>query len=75
MANHQLTSLIRMANQIAANNTHIGDENAEAEMVANHLSKFWARSMKAQISEYLNQGGDELTPIARKAIGLMASAG
>ncbi|WP_299199774.1 formate dehydrogenase subunit delta [uncultured Amphritea sp.] len=72
MANHQLTSLIRMANQIAANNTHIGDETAEAEMIANHLTKFWARSMKQQIAEYLNQGGDELSPIARKAIGIMS---
>ncbi len=68
MANHQLTSLIRMANQIAANNKHLGDETAEAEMVANHLSKFWARSMKAQIKEYLDSDGSDLLPIAKKAV-------
>lgn len=68
MGNHQLTSLIKMANQIAANNTHIGDETAEAEMVANHLTKFWARSMKQQIREYLEKDGSELLPIAKKAV-------
>jgi formate dehydrogenase subunit delta len=68
MGNHQLASLIRMANQIAANNTHIGNEVEEATVVANHLRKFWARSMKLQISAYLAQGGENLSPIAKKAI-------
>ena len=43
----QLDSLIRMVNQIAANNTHRGD--TAAEYVHTHLKKFWARSMKRQI--------------------------
>ncbi|WP_432474484.1 formate dehydrogenase subunit delta [Amphritea sp. HPY] len=68
MGNHQLTSLIKMANQIAANNTHIGDDAAEAKMVADHLTKFWARSMKAQITDYLKEDGSELTPIAKQAV-------
>jgi len=73
MGQYQLNSLIKMANQIAANNTHIGDETAEAEMVANHLSKFWARSMKAQIRDYLESDGSELLPIAKKAIAQLGS--
>ncbi|MEH6577827.1 MAG: formate dehydrogenase subunit delta [Amphritea sp.] len=72
MGNHQLASLIKMANQIASNNTHIGDETEAAEMVANHLSKFWARSMKQQIIEYKESDGSELLPVASLAIGLMA---
>jgi len=71
MGNHQLASLIKMANQIAANNTHIGDDAAEAKMVADHLRKFWARSMKQQIAEYLENDGSELLPIAKKAIPLI----
>mgnify|MGYP000504155191 FL=1 len=71
MGNHQLASLIKMANQIAANNTHIGDDAAEAKMVADHLRKFWARSMKQQITEYLESDGSELLPIAKKAIPLI----
>jgi len=73
MGQYQLNSLIKMANQIAANNTHIGDETAEAAMVANHLSKFWARSMKAQIRDYLESDGSELLPIAKKAIAQLGS--
>jgi len=73
MGNHQLTSLIKMANQIAANNTHIGDDTAEAKMVADHLQKFWARSMKQQITEYLESDGSELLPVAKQAIVMMSS--
>lgn len=73
MGNHQLTSLIRMVNQIAANNTHIGDESEAAQMVANHLGKFWARSMKQQIIEYREHDGSELLPVANQAIQLIAN--
>lgn len=70
MGNHQLRHLIKMANQIANNNQHAGDEDAVSEIVATHLQKFWARSMKAQIIDY-NQtsGGDNLlTPTAQTAV-------
>ncbi|MCV6612813.1 MAG: formate dehydrogenase subunit delta [Amphritea sp.] len=72
MGNHQLNSLIKMVNQIAANNTHIGDEAEAAQMVASHLGKFWARSMKQQIIEYRENDGSELLPVANQAIQLMA---
>ena len=71
MGNHQLTSLIKMANQIAANNTHIGDDTAEATMVADHMTKFWARPMKQQICNYLASDGSELCPVARQAVTLV----
>ncbi len=66
----QLDSLIRMVNQIAANNTHRGD--TAAEYVHTHLKKFWARSMKRQIIAYLQQDGSELLPLARQAVELLA---
>ena len=66
----QLDSLIRMANQIAANNTHRGD--TAAEYVQTHLKKFWARSMKRQIIAYLQQDGSELLPLARQAVERLA---
>lgn len=68
MGSHQLASLIRMANQIADNNRHVGDDAAVAQVVSNHLSRFWARSMKQQIQAYLKAGGDELSPVVRVAI-------
>lgn len=71
MTGHQLTSLIKMVNQIAANNSYIGDQDAEAEMVANHLRKFWARSMKQQIKSYLESNGSELSAVAKQAVSLI----
>ncbi|MCO4758251.1 formate dehydrogenase subunit delta [Pontibacterium sp.] len=68
MGSHQLASLIRMANQIAENNRHVGDDAAVAKVVSGHLSRFWARSMKQQIQAYLQAGGEELNPAARVAI-------
>lgn len=68
MGSHQLASLIRMANQIAENNRHVGDDAAVAQVVSGHLNRFWARSMKQQIQAYLEAGGEELNPAARVAI-------
>lgn len=70
MSRSQLDSLIHMANQIAANNTHFGE--AAAEYVHTHIKKFWARSMKRQIVTYLQQDGSQLSPLARQAVELLA---
>ncbi|MCC5881417.1 MAG: formate dehydrogenase subunit delta [Halomonas sp.] len=69
MSRSQLDTLIHMANQIAINNAHYGDA---AERVHTHLKKFWARSMKRQIVEYLHQDGSQLSPLARQAIERLA---
>lgn len=68
MGSHQLASLIRMANQIADNNRHVGDDTAVAQVVSSHLGRFWARSMKEQIREYLQAGGEELHPVVKQAV-------
>lgn len=68
MSHNQLDTLIHMANQIAANNSHYGTEAEAAERVLTHLKKFWARSMKQQILDYLNEDGSQLSPLARTAI-------
>ncbi|MCE8018782.1 formate dehydrogenase subunit delta [Halomonas sp. MCCC 1A11036] len=72
MSRSLLDSLIHMANQIAANNAHYGDD--ATERVYTHLKKFWARSMKRQIVEYLQQDGSELSPLARQAIERLAQS-
>ncbi|MDW5376999.1 formate dehydrogenase subunit delta [Halomonas sp. HP20-15] len=66
MSDQQLQQLVKMVNQIAANQH--GEEAQAAQRVATHLQKFWARSMKAQIIAYLDEGGAELTPLAREAV-------
>lgn len=69
MSTRQLQSLIRMANQIAENLQHgAGSEADAAEQTANHMRRFWARSMKVHISEYLREDGGELSPLAREAV-------
>ncbi|WP_245392567.1 formate dehydrogenase subunit delta [Salinicola halimionae] len=60
--------LIKMINQIGANNLHHGNDAQAAELVATHLKKFWARSMKHQIIDYANTDGSELSPVSRLAI-------
>lgn len=72
MTNAQLDHLIRMANQIADNNTHHDTESEAVEMVTTHLKKFWARAMKQQIVEYALNDGQALNPVAKQAIDQLA---
>ncbi|MTI64601.1 formate dehydrogenase subunit delta [Methylophaga sp.] len=73
MSHKQLDTLIRMINQIAANNGAYPHDEA-AERVASHLQRFWARSMKTMIIEYRLSEGDELSPIAKEAVAILAQA-
>jgi len=61
-------TLIRMANQIAANLAH---EPAPAEATAEHIHLFWDPRMKAAIRAY--EGG-ALSPVASEAIRLLSDA-
>lgn len=68
----QLQSCIRMLNQIAANQQHFDNDEQAAAAVANHLKKFWARSMKQQIIAFAEEDeGQELSAIARRAVVLL----
>ncbi|WP_456268381.1 formate dehydrogenase subunit delta [Kushneria sp. AK178] len=60
--------LIKMVNQISANNRHHDSDEAAAEQIAGHLKKFWARDMKRQIIDYAETDGSELDPVARLAV-------
>lgn len=73
MTHSQLDSLIHMANQIAVNHRHHGSDDQAAAEVASHLRKFWARSMKRQIVDYLHADGSQLDPVARLAIERLAA--
>ncbi|MGB0467339.1 MAG: formate dehydrogenase subunit delta [Pontibacterium sp.] len=68
----QLQQLIHMANQIADNNRHHDSESEAVLIIANHLKRFWARSMKQQIVAYAQADGDQLNKTARAAIDLLA---
>ncbi|MDF0751516.1 formate dehydrogenase subunit delta [Marinobacter sp. 71-i] len=68
MSDQQLQNLIKMINQISDNNLHHGDESEATEVVANHIKKFWARSMKQQITDYATSDGVELNSVSRLAV-------
>ena len=59
-------SLIRMANQIAANVAHHPRDQAVTE-IAKHLQTTWAPSMRADLAAYVDGGGLDLTPLAAAA--------
>ena len=71
--NGELQHLVDMANQIAANLRFTeSDDEAAAELVANHIRLFWARSMKAQITEHVQAGGAGLNDVAKLAVACIS---
>lgn len=73
MSHNPYEILVRMINQIADNNRSYEDKEA-AERVADHIKRFWARSMKADLAEYYLTDGTKLNPIARQAVAILQPA-
>ncbi|MFN3209376.1 MAG: formate dehydrogenase subunit delta [Roseovarius sp.] len=63
--------LVMMANQIA---TFFKSQpgNDQAERVAGHLQDFWDPRMRRQFRDYVENGGENVDDIARKAAQLLA---
>jgi formate dehydrogenase subunit delta len=59
--------LIDMANQIGKFFAPQGHETAVAG-ITNHLSKFWALSMRKKIVHHLSEGGEGLDPLVKEAV-------
>ncbi|MFP3976658.1 formate dehydrogenase subunit delta [Marinobacter sp. KMM 10035] len=74
MSDQQLNNLIKMLDQIIANNLHHGDDEKVTDIAADHLQKFWARSMKQQIIAYANQRPDELSILAKLTVDKLEPA-
>ena len=62
-----LGDLVRMADQIAANQAHMSDDEA-AGVVANHIRLFWAPAMQRDLRDAVASGEVELSPVARRAL-------
>jgi formate dehydrogenase subunit delta len=56
--------LILMINQIAINNSRAGSEEAIANVIHLHITKFWSRRMKQQLHDYIERDGQKLHPAA-----------
>ena len=62
--------LVMMANQIATFfKSQPGTD--QAERVANHLQDFWDPRMRRQFRDHVQNGGENVDEIARKAAGLI----
>ena len=68
MSDIQLNNLIKMLEQIIANNLHHGSDQQIVDVATDHLHKFWARSMKQIIISYANENPDTLSALARMTV-------
>ncbi len=68
MSDLQLNNLIKMLEQIIANNLHHGSDQQIVAVATDHLHKFWARSMKQLIISYANENPDTLSALARMTV-------
>lgn len=60
-------SIVTMINHIAQNNVSAGSESEVADIVENHITKFWSRRMKKILAEQLASGTAEFEPAAKLA--------
>jgi formate dehydrogenase subunit delta len=64
--------LARMANQIAVNLDYGPDKEKVAAATADHLRRFWSSSMRAEIIEGHGKKLLDLTPVAARAVEMLA---
>ncbi len=58
MANNEITHLVSMANDIAANLSFHADAEAR---IADHIRRFWAPRMRKLLSDYAAGNGEGLS--------------
>jgi len=68
MSSSQIENLVSMLNQIASNNNYKKTDEETAAVVANHVNRFWARSMKETIIKYAANDGTKLSLTVKIAI-------
>ena len=68
MASVQISKLVKMANDIAANLGASGDQAATAARVRDHFNRFWSPSMKQHLQDHARGGGEGLSPVALRAV-------
>lgn len=66
----ELDSLVRMADQIAANQPHLTHDDA-VQVVATHLRQFWTPAMRRDLVAAVAAGQVELSPVAGAAVDLL----
>ncbi len=65
--------LVAMANDIAAFFDAEPDKSVAAKDVAYHLKRFWDPRMRAELADYVRQGGAGLSELGRAAVTLLGA--
>lgn len=74
MSDTELQHLVKMINQISVNiaaniaTTASAENDEPAVQVADHLQRFWARSMRQIIISYADSDGEGLSVVSKQAI-------
>jgi formate dehydrogenase subunit delta len=66
MAEEYVDKLVRMANQIAANNSRWGSEEENVAKIQTHLNKFWTPKMRERLVTSDTDALDRLVSLALK---------
>ena len=59
--------LVRMVNQIAINQAYLPDDEA-VDVVASHLTSFWAPAMQRDLLAAVDAGDADLNEVALRAV-------
>ena len=65
MANNEITRLVAMANDIAANLSFQTDADAR---IADHINRFWAPRMRKLLLEYAANDGKDMSAALMSAL-------
>ncbi len=68
---HPCDALVKMANEIASNIAPGLSHDEAVTAVADHLNRFWARSMKTQIYDCMNLENVHLQDAVIKALDVL----
>ncbi len=60
--------LVKIANEIGSFFVTANDEDTAAQLIADHLKRFWDPRMRKQVIAHLAQGGEGFTPAVAKAV-------
>jgi formate dehydrogenase major subunit len=67
IAETELDDLVRMVDQIGANQSHLAEADA-CRAVANHVRLFWTQAMQADLLSAVASGEVRLSPVAQQAM-------
>jgi len=68
-----VTKLVRMANQIAANFEGSSSEEQAVASVADHIRRFWSPLMRKQLIDHWRADQSDLSPRAAQAVAAVAA--